>query len=146
MWIEAERCPMPTPPPDISSLCGSYSGSGSWVDEAGESKPYRVRQSISRSEQGVIVDYTHEFYEEGSTTSGAFVLQPHGTNLLQVFMNGKQMGHGYAFAGYLHYYLKVGEIFVQVSYQASATGLDVHGSSSSNAQGRFIAWHESLRR
>lgn len=92
------------------------------------------------------VDYTHEFHEEGSTTSGVFVLQPHGANLLKVFMSGKQAGDGYVFARYLHYYLKVGEIFVQVSYQASETGLDVHGSSSSNAQGRFIAWHERLRR
>jgi len=137
---------MPCPLPDIDALCGSYSGSGAWIDEAGESKPYRVRQSISRSDQDVMVDYTHEFYEEGSTTSGTFVLQPHGANLLKVFMSGKQTGHGFVFARYLHYYLKVGEIFVQVSYQASATGLDVHGSSSSNAQGRFIAWYECLRR
>lgn len=137
---------MLNPLPEIDSFLGTYSGAGAWIDDAGESKPYGVHQSISISERGLTVDYTHDFYQEGSTTSGAFVLQRQGVSLLKVFMGGSALGHGYVFANYLHYYVKVGEVFVQAGYLVSPAGLEVNGSSSSNAQGRFIAWHESLQR
>jgi len=40
----------------------------------------------------------------------------------------------------------VSEIFVETSYQRVGNSLLVRGSSTSNAQGRFIAWSEVLER
>ena len=40
----------------------------------------------------------------------------------------------------------VSEIFVETSYQRVGDALLVRGSSTSNAQGRFIAWSEVLER
>jgi hypothetical protein len=39
-----------------------------------------------------------------------------------------------------------GAAFVEASYRASGEGLEVYGSSSSNAEGHYIAWTETLRR
>jgi len=134
------------PSPDFDSLLGTYVGDGAWTDIAGESKPYRVKQTISIASNDITVEYAHNFYEEGTATSGAFVFKRQQDSLLRVFMNGAALGNGYIFGDYLHYYVKVGDIFVQASYQAMSSGLLVNGSSSSNAQGRFIAWHEELRK
>jgi len=134
------------PLPDLEALPGTYVGVGAWIDIAGESKPYRVTQTISVASNDITVEYAHDFYEEGTATSGVFVFQRQTGALLRVLMKGVAVGNGYMFGGYLHYYVKVGEIHVQVSYQITSSGLSVNGSSSSNAQGRFIAWHEDLRR
>lgn len=132
------------PSPRFDSLPGTYVGEGAWIDITGESKPYRVTQSISVSSNDITVEYAHDFYEEGTATSGNFVFERQAEALLRVFMKGTAVGNGYMFGDHLHYYIKAGDIFVQVSYQMTSTGLLVNGSSSSNAQGRFIAWHEDL--
>jgi len=134
------------PSPELGSLPGTYVGVGAWIDIAGESKPYRVIQSISVASNEFTVEYAHDFFEEGRATSGAFVFQRPTDALLRVLMKGAALGNGYMFGNYLHYYVKVGDIYVQVSYQITSNGLLVNGSSSSNAQGRFIAWHEDLRK
>ena len=132
------------PSPDLGSLPGTYVGDGAWIDIAGESKPYRVTQTISIASNDISVEYAHEFHEEGTATSGVFVFQRQGESLFRVLMKGVELGHGYMFGDYLHYYIKTGDKFVQASYQRTPSGLLVNGSSSSNAQGRFIAWHEEL--
>ena len=134
------------PPADFASLAGTYFGDGAWTDIAGESKPYRVTQTIALSTNDITVEYAHDFYEEGRVTSGIINFERQSSALLRVYMKGAAMGNGYMFGAYLHYYIKVGDIFVQASYQTSSYGLLVNGSSSSNAQGRFIAWHEDLNR
>jgi hypothetical protein len=134
------------PSPELGSLPGTYVGVGAWTDIAGESKRYRVIQTISFASNEITIEYAHDFYEEGTATSGAFVLQRQTDALLRVLMKGADLGNGYMFGNYLHYYIKVGDICVQVSYQVTSDGLLVNGSSSSNAQGRFIAWHEDLRK
>jgi len=134
------------PTPNFGLLPGTYVGDGAWTDIAGESKPYRVTQTVSIESNDITVEYAHDFYEEGTATSGVFVFQRQADALLRVFMKGAALGNGYMFGDYLHYYIKVGEIFVQASYQLTPSGLLVNGSSSSNAQGRFIAWHEELRK
>lgn len=132
------------PPADFGSLPGTYVGDGVWTDIAEDSKSYRVSQSISILKSEISVEYTHDFYEEGTSKSGVFVFQRQAGALLRVFMKGAAVGNGYMFGDYLHYYIKVGEIYVQASYRRTASGLLVNGSSSSNSKGRFIAWHEDL--
>lgn len=140
--MEKQRFPLP----DLGSLPGTYVGEGAWIDIAGDSKSYRVNQTVSVTSNDITVEYSHDFFEEGTATSGVFVFQRQTDALLRIFGKGAPLGNGYVFGNYLHYYIKVGEIFVQASYQVTPSGLSVNGSSSSNAQGRFIAWHEDLRR
>src|SRR5262245_154220 len=111
------------PSPDFGSLPGTYVGDGAWTDIAGESKPYRVTQTISIASNGITVEYAHDFYEEGTATSGVFILQRQADALLRVFMKGAALGNGYMFGDYLHYYIKVGDNFVQASYQMTSSGL-----------------------
>ena len=42
--------------------------------------------------------------------------------------------------------MKLGEKFVEVSYMAGAHSVEVFGSSSTNAEGNYIAWKETLLR
>ncbi len=134
------------PPAQFGSLPGTYIGDGKWTDVAGESKSYRITQSISVADSEISVMYTHDFHEEGTSNSGEFLFQRQAGALLRVFMKGAAVGNGYMFGDYLHYYIKVGEIYVQASYRTVSSGLLVNGSSSSNSRGRFIAWHEDLRK
>lgn len=137
---------MTVPQAQLAHMIGTYAGEGAWIDVEGDSKPYRVQQVIAWDGEALNVDYTHDFYQENSVTSGSFRFERHGDTLLKVFMKGNPLGMGYVFGEYLHYHLKVGEIFVQASYQATAGGLSVNGSSTSNSQGRYVAWHEALTR
>ena len=58
----------------------------------------------------------------------------------------EDLGRGYCIAGSCHYYLNTGAAFVAVSYRPTAEGVEVNGCSTRNAEGNFIAWHETLRR
>jgi hypothetical protein len=60
-------------------------------------------------------------------------------------VDGASLGNGYVLGDYCHYHLKVGDAYVEASYRSSDSGLEVFGSSSKNAEGNYIAWHESLR-
>lgn len=137
---------MPAEMSNLSQFVGVFAGEGHWVDIAGDSKRYRIRQSVVREDNRLTVSYTHEFFEEGNTTHGEFVFEHVEGPIFAVHIKGAPVGNGYAFAPYLHFNIKVGEIFVETSYELSADGLLVRGSSTSNAQGRFIAWTESLAR
>ena len=128
----------------LDPLVGTFTGEGRWVDIAGDSKPYRIRQSTTREGNRLVVRYAHEFFEEGNTIAGEIEFDFVSGSIFSVRMKGAHMGHGYLFQPYLHFNLKVGEIFVETSYELGASGLQVRGSSTSNAQGRFIAWHETL--
>jgi len=134
------------PSPQLSALPGKYTGVGAWIDIAGESKPYRINQTIVLADNILTLEYTHDFFEEGTSISGVFLFERQGDCLFRVSMKDSPVGNGYMFGGYLHYYIKVGDIFVQASYQVSSAGMHVNGSSTSNVKGRFIAWHESLEK
>ena len=131
---------------DDATLPGSYRGQGSWIDIAGESKRYRVMQEIAGSASALLVRYTHEFFEEGTSTEGEFVFEFVSPTLFTTRMKGAAVGNGYVFERYLHFNIRAGEIFVETSYQRVGDALLVRGSSTSNAQGRFIAWSEVLER
>lgn len=137
---------MTLPVPDLHLLVGIYEGVGRWIDIAGDAKPYRVHQSVTFNGDELSVEYAHHFDKEGTATSGRFAFRRLGESLFEVKMAGNPAGHGYMFGSYFHFHLKVGEIFVQTSYEVTPSGLAVNGSSTSNSQGRYIAWHEALMR
>lgn len=131
---------------DRTRFAGRYRGEGRWLDIAGESKPYHVAMQISAAGQQLAVTYTHDFYEEGTSTNGEFVFVFTSNAIFATTMKGAEVGNGYLFDDYLHFNIRAGEIFVETSYQATQAGLQVRGSSTRNAQGRFIGWHEHLVR
>ena len=134
---------------DISSVTvfhGNYAGSGFWVDVAGESKRYRIAQTIDVRESEICIRYEHDFFEEGTKSQGTFVLLRASEQLLSVRVNGSQVGNGYIFGDVFHYHIRVGDAYVEVGYCITERGLLVTGSSTKNAQGRFIAWQETLEK
>ena len=133
-------------PKALDAFCGKYSGEGAWTDIGGASKRYRVSQSVSREGEKLLVKYTHEFFEEGSTTSGEFVFDFVCPPIFATTMKGAVVGNGYVFDDYLHFNIRTGEMFVEASYERAGKGLRVRGSSTSNSQGLFIAWSEVLER
>jgi hypothetical protein len=42
--------------------------------------------------------------------------------------------------------MKLGDKFVEVTYRSSGAELAVFGSSTTNAEGNYIAWREMLKR
>lgn len=132
---------------DTSDLTGRFIGEGTWIDVTGETKRYRVDMNIAASDGGLDVVYTHDFFEEGNVTTSEVGLRPiTGTPLFETWMGGARVGHGHFFGTSLNYHLQFGDVFIEVSYTATASrGLIVRGSSSRNRQGRYIAWHEDLR-
>jgi hypothetical protein len=129
---------------DLGAFVGTFRGDARWIDITGESKNYRVEFETSLLEGALRVAYTHDFYEEGNVTSGDITLRPVTGPLLDSIMAGNVVGHGYVFGNILQYHLAVGGIFIEVTYERTANGLTIRGSSSSNKQGRYIAWLESL--
>jgi hypothetical protein len=98
---------------------------------------------ISESASALLVRYAHEFFEEG--VDRGRVRSVRVANSLYGAHEGRGGRRGYVF-GVLYFNIRAGEIFVETSYQRVGDRLLVHGSSTSNAQGRFIAWSEVLKR
>jgi hypothetical protein len=66
-------------------------------------------------------------------------------HLFRVDVAGAPVGNGYVFGEVSHYHMKFGDKHVEVSYRAAGDRLEVFGSSSTNAEGLYIAWTETLR-
>ena len=124
---------------------GVYEGAGSWHDSAGKSQAYRVKQSNVATTGGFHVVFHHDF-DDGTVVDARFEMIWTAPHLFNVSAAGSAVGAGYVFDDYFHYHLKVGEAYVEVSYQLSADDLGVFGSSTKNAEGLYIAWREVLRR
>jgi hypothetical protein len=129
----------------IDSLRGYYDGSGKWYDSAGKSLGYKVIQNNSLTSDGFVVKFNHKF-DDGTETEARFVMTWITNVIFRVQIADKDVGRGYYIADSCHYYLKTGEAFVEVSYRPTPDGLQVNGSSTKNAEGNYIAWHETLTR
>ena len=88
--------------------------------------------------------FRHDF-EDGSVVEARFNMIWIAPSIFRVDAAGSPLGHGYVFDSYCHYHLKVGEAIVEASYRGTGNGLEVHGSSTRNADGNYIAWRETLR-
>lgn len=135
---------MPFPIETLAGFPGTYTGHGIWIDITGESKRYDVLQSIRQEPTRLLVAYSHNFVEEGNNTRGEFVFEFLSPTIFATSLNGVVVGNGYIFDAYLHFNLRIGDVFVETSYARATHSIQVHGSSTRNSQGRFIAWSESL--
>lgn len=89
--------------------------------------------------------FKHDF-DDGTVVDARFTMTWIAPNLFRVDAAGVAIGNGYVFDTYCHYHMKVGDRFVEASYRSSDGGLEVFGSSTTNAEGNYIAWMELLRR
>jgi hypothetical protein len=129
----------------IEKLSGTYAGSGCWHDALGQSQSYTIEQTNRVTADGFEIVFKHEF-EDGSVVKAHFALITIAPNILRLEMSGAAVGNAYVLDDYCHYCLKVGDAFVEATYRITNSGLAVFGSSTKNADGNFIAWHEKLAR
>jgi hypothetical protein len=129
----------------IERFLGTYEGTGSWHDAAGKSASYTIRQTNVARGDGFEIAFHHDF-DDGTVVDARFALAPIAPNLFRVDVGGAAIGNGYVFDACCHYHLKIGDKFVEASYRASGNELEVFGSSTTNAEGLYIAWTERLRR
>lgn len=123
---------------------GKYVGDGRWIDITGEAKQYRITQEVIVDANSLRVEYKHVFFEEGTTVEGEFIFEFVSNSIFSTTLKGSVVGNGYVFGNYLHFNIRAGDIFVETSYQLLDQRIHTRGSSTSNAQGRFIAWSETL--
>ena len=90
------------------------------------------------------VAFKHDF-DDATVVEARLTMTWIAPNLFRVDVAGATVGNGYVFEQMCHYHMKFGDKFVEVSYVTSGDGVDVFGSSSSNAEGHYIAWKETLR-
>jgi hypothetical protein len=123
---------------------GTHEGTGTWYDAAGKSALYRIQQTNQATADGFEVAFKHDF-DDGSVVEAKFQMTWIAPNLFRVDVAGAPVGNGYVFGDVSHYHVKFGDKIVEVSYRSAGDRLDVFGSSSTNAEGLYIAWTESLR-
>jgi hypothetical protein len=126
-------------------FAGTYEGSGTWHDASGKSASYNIHQTNLARQDGFEVTFKHHF-EDGAVVEARFIMTWIAPTLFRVDVAGTPVGNGYLFGEYCHYHLKFGDKFVEVSYRSGTEGLEVFGSSTTNAEGNYIAWKEILRR
>ena len=129
----------------LPGLIGTFDGTGTWYDAAGQSASYRIRQTNSETADGFDIAFTHDF-DDGSVVEARFTMTWIAPNLFRVDVARAPVGNGYVFGDVCHYHMKFGDKFVEVSYHTGTSAVDVFGSSSTNAEGHYIAWKETLRR
>ena len=128
---------------DMARFAGTHQGHGAWHDAAGKSARYTIKQSTRASVDGFELAFTHEF-DDGTVVDARLVMTWIAPHLFRVDIAGAAVGNGYVFDDCLHYHVKLGDKCVQASYRPSGPGLNVFGSSTTNAEGLYIAWTEEL--
>ena len=129
----------------IEGFAGTFEGAGTWHDAAGKSAMYRIQQTAAATDGGFDVAFRHDF-DDGTVVEGRFSMSWIASNLFRVDVSGAPVGNGYLFGDLCHYHLMFGDKLVEVTYRSGAGELAVFGSSSTNAEGNYIAWKEVLRR
>jgi hypothetical protein len=129
----------------VEKFVGTFEGHGTWHDAAGKSMAYRIRQTNTATADGFGIVFSHDF-DDGTVVDARFSMTWIALSLFRVDVAGAPVGNGYVFDAYCHYHLKMGDRFVEASYRPTPGGLEVFGSSTTNAEGLYIAWTETLRR
>ena len=130
---------------NVEAICGSFEGTGTWHDAAGKSMAYTVKQTNRLITDGFEIEFKHDF-ADGSKTDAHFLMMWITPHLFQVRIGNNVVGNGYCIGNSCNYHIKAGEAFVEVSYRPDGQRLEVNGSSTKNAEGNYIAWHERLGR
>lgn len=123
---------------------GTFAGRGTWYDAARKSGAYRIHQTTQLTPDGFEVAFKHDF-DDGAVVEAKFSMTWSAPNLFRVDVAGAPVGNGYVFGPICHYHMKFGDKFVEVSYYSNGENLEVSGSSSTNAEGNYTAWKESLQ-
>ena len=126
-------------------FAGAYEGTGEWHDSAGKSSTYTIRQTNLATTDGFEIAFRHDF-ADGAVVEARFTMTWVAPDIFRVSVAGAPVGHGYVFDDYCHYHLETGKAFVEASYRVGADTVEVFGSSTTNAEGNYIAWKEMLRR
>jgi len=126
-------------------FAGRYEGTGRWHDEAGKSQAYTIVQTSTPTDDGFDIAFKHDF-EDGTVVDARFSMTWIDAVLFRVSASGTPMGHGYLFDNFAHYHIAPGAAVVEVGMHIGGDTLSIHGSSTKNSEGLFIAWRESLRR
>jgi hypothetical protein len=129
----------------VTHLIGAYEGAGTWYDAARKSATYQIRQTNRATTDGFEVTFKHDF-DDGSVVEATFGMTWLAPHLFRVEVAGSPVGNGYMFENVCHYHMKFGDTFVEVTYQSGGAELAVFGSSTTNAEGNYIAWREMLKR
>jgi len=129
----------------IGPFIGTYEGTGTWHDASGKSASYTIHQTNVATPDGFEVAFHHDF-EDGARVEARFTMTWIAPRLFRVDVSGSPVGNGYVFGEVCHYHMKFGDKFVEVSYRPGDGTLEVLGSSSTNAEGLYIAWNETLQR
>jgi hypothetical protein len=127
----------------VELIAGAYTGQGIWYDEDGKSGTYTAVETIVANASGFDVTFKHDF-DDGSVVNAHFTMVWIGPSLFRVESAGNSIGNGYVFDRLCHYHLRAGDAFVEVSYRNNGDGLEVFGSSTRNAEGKYIAWKQAL--
>jgi len=129
----------------LQSLAGIYEGTGEWFDSSGKSSTYTVRQTNAATPDGFEIAFKHDF-ADGTVVDARFQMTWVAPRIFRVSTAGAPLGHGYLLDDYCHYHLETGKAFVEASYRFTGGRVEVFGSSTKNAEGKYIAWRETLRR
>ena len=129
----------------LESLAGIYEGTGEWFDSSGKSSTYTVRQTNAATPDGFEIAFKHDF-ADGTVVDARFQMTWVAPRIFRVSTAGAPLGHGYLLDDYCHYHLETGKAFVEASYRITGGRVEVFGSSTKNAEGKYIAWRETLRR
>ena len=129
----------------LQSLAGIYEGTGEWFDSSGKSSTYTVRQTNAATPDGFEIAFKHDF-ADGTVVDARFQMTWVAPRIFRVSTAGAPLGHGYLLDDYCHYHLETGKAFVEASYRITGGRAEVFGSSTKNAEGKYIAWRETLRR
>jgi hypothetical protein len=130
----------------IANIDGRYEGDGIWHDSVGGNMKYRVVQTNRVTAGGLAISFTHNF-ADGSVVQADIALSRIAPYIYSVRVADDEIGRGYALGDMLRYHMRAGTGIVEVGYRpCGVDGLEVLGSSTTNAAGNYIAWHERLCR
>jgi hypothetical protein len=130
----------------IANIDGRYEGDGIWHDSAGDSMKYRVVQTNRVTAGGLAISFTHNF-ADGSVVQAGIALNQIAPYIYSVRLGDGEVGRGYELGDMLRYHMRAGAGIVEVGYRPRGVDrLEVLGSSTTNAAGKYVAWHEKLRR
>lgn len=129
---------------EFQRLAGEYVGSGTWIDTTATSARYAVHHTITSTKDAADIAFTHDF-ENRESIEGHFRFENSAAPIFDVYSENRLVGHGYVEDGSLHYHIRAGEAYIEVSYRKTGNELRIYGSSTKNADGNYIVWLERLR-
>lgn len=129
-------------PPDLTApFEGRFQGHGQWHDVAGDAGPYTITQTLTPTDTGFDLAFTHVFPVDPDVNA-AYAMEAVASHVFTVSAGGRALGHGHITEHLIQFFIRVGELLVETTIRPTPGGLLVSGFSTSNAKGLFTAWSE----